>query len=594
MSKFFRRANSSTVKKTLRIYRGEIAKDKKSFWIYVTLIPLNRFLYLVLLPLLFSLVIQSLITDPRNWQYPTMLLGIAAAVSVAALVAARIGFSRLFFHEESMQSSLLERAMFDLSRHSDQFFANRKVGSLSGDVMKFSHSILDFMDVIFLQASGIVVNFTLSLVVIGILSPVLLIPLAIITGLVVFTSIRGTIRRGPFRQQRKTLTSRLGGLIADIFGNQQIVRYFATEHRESSRVMSARREIESIVRKEIDIIENEAITRQGMLFTFQLLTMGVCIWLYTNESVSIAALIFAVTYLGRLTGSLFEISPIIRGTEQAFLDAAEITEILDEIPEVLDVKNARNLQVRAGTVDFKNVAFAYSDSQGERVIRDLKLSIKPGQRVGLAGYSGGGKTTVTKLLLRFADVTQGSITIDDQNISKVSQRSLRANIAYVPQEAYLFHRSLRDNVAYGRPEANDEEVISALKRAHAWDFVQQLPSGMETIVGERGVKLSGGQRQRIAIARAILKDAPILILDEATSALDSESEKHIQASLSELMKGRTSIVIAHRLSTIAKLDRIIILDKGILAEDGTHEDLLKQKGIYARLWSHQSGGFIEE
>ncbi len=551
-------------------------------------------LYLVFLPLLFSLVIQSLITDPDNWQHPTKLLIVASIVSIVSLFMARIGFSRLFFHEERMQSILLERAMTELSQHSDQFFSNRKVGSLAGDVMKFSHSIVNFLDVIFLQASGVLVNFTMSLVVIGFLSPVLLIPLSVITFLIVGMSIRGTIRRGPFRHKRKVLTSRLGGVVADIIGNQQIVRFFATEADEVTRVRNARSEIEQVIRKEIDIIENESILRQGALFIFQILTLAICVWLYTSDSVSIAALIFAVTYLGRLTGSLFDISPIIRGAEQAFLDAADITEILSEAPDVIDEKNAKELKVSKGGIRLNAVDFAYQDSKDDRVINDLSLDIPAGQRVGLAGHSGGGKTTITKLLLRFADVTSGSITIDGQDISKVSQASLRSNIAYVPQEAYLFHRSLRDNVAYGRQGATHEEVIEALKRANAWEFVQKLPSGIDTVVGERGVKLSGGQRQRIAIARAILKDAPILVLDEATSALDSESEKLIQASLSELMKDRTSIVIAHRLSTIAKLDRIVVIENGALVENGTHSELLKKKGIYASLWSHQSGGFIEE
>jgi ATP-binding cassette subfamily B protein len=197
-------------------------------------------------------------------------------------------------------------------------------------------------------------------------------------------------------------------------------------------------------------------------------------------------------------------------------------------------------------------------------------------------------------LLRFADVTGGSILIDGQDIREVTQESLRAAIAYVPQEAYLFHRSLRENIAYGKPGATDAEIWEAIRQANAGEFTRKLPDGLDTIVGERGVKLSGGQRQRIAIARAILKDAPILILDEATSALDSESEKLIQDALEKLMKNRTSIVIAHRLSTIAKLDRIIVLDHGKIVEDGTHSELLKNNGIYAKLWSHQSGGFIEE
>ncbi len=228
------------------------------------------------------------------------------------------------------------------------------------------------------------------------------------------------------------------------------------------------------------------------------------------------------------------------------------------------------------------------------MFKNLNVTIKPGERVGLAGRSGGGKTTLTKLLLRFADVTKGRITIDGQDIAMVTQESLRQNIAYVPQEPYLFHRSLRENVAYGQSNATDKQIIEACKKAHALEFIEKLPNGLNTTVGERGVKLSGGQRQRIAIARAILKDAPILLLDEATSALDSESEHLIQQSLTELMKGRTAIVIAHRLSTIQKMDRIIVLDNGVITEEGPHAELITNKGTYAQLWAHQSGGFIEE
>ncbi len=218
----------------------------------------------------------------------------------------------------------------------------------------------------------------------------------------------------------------------------------------------------------------------------------------------------------------------------------------------------------------------------------------PGQKVGLVGHSGSGKTTLTRLLLRFSDVDKGTVSIDDQDISAITQASLRRAIAYVPQEPLLFHRSLRENIAYGRPDATDKQIREAARKAHALEFIDKLSSGLDTMVGERGVKLSGGQRQRIVIARAILKDAPILVLDEATSALDSESEQLIQASLAELMKGRTTVVIAHRLSTIQKMDRIIVLEDGKIIEDGSHASLLAKKGTYAGLWAHQSGGFIEE
>ena len=594
MPQLFNRANTTTAKKTLQIFKQEIFKNKKDFILYATLIPINRLLYLVLIPLILSLLIQSLINEPDNWQQAAWIIAAGAVVSIASLITSTISFRRLFRHEERMETVLIEKAVSSLEAHSDQFFANRKVGSLAGDVMKFGHSIVSFFDILFIQLVGIVINFAFSLLIIGFLSPALLFPLSIVTGLIIWRSVAGTKKRAPLRHKRKTLTSKLGGTVADILGNQQIVRYFATEQKEIQRVVSDRHEIETVARKEIDLIEHEAFVRQAILFSFQILTMIICVFLYTSGNVSIAALIFAITYLGRLTTALFDISPIIRGLEQVFLDAAEITEIIDEQPEVTDKKDAKALTPSKGEIKFNQVNFAYNDQKNDLVLSNIMLHIKPGERIGLAGHSGGGKTTMTKLILRFADITSGMITIDGQNINEVSQQSLRANIAYVPQEAYLFHRSLRENVAYGRADASDEEIITALERANAMEFVSKLPLGLDTIVGERGVKLSGGQRQRIAIARAVLKDAPILVLDEATSALDSESEKLIQNALEKLMKNRTSIVIAHRLSTIAKLDRIIVLDNGKIIEDGPHDQLLAKKGTYASLWSHQSGGFLED
>lgn len=594
MPKLFNRANTQTAKQTLAIFREEMMKDKQSVILYATLVPLNRLLYIVLLPFIFSYIIQSLIVNPHDWQHPLILLGVAAIISLLALITNHIGMERLFHHEERIRTSLTNRAINALMSHSDQFFASRKVGTLAGDVNSFSGSFIDFSDIIFLQASSIAVNFLASLIIIAFMSPILLIPLTLVTAWIVWRSLVGTSKRGPIRHRRKVLTAQLNGTIADILGNHQIVRYFAAGSREISRVTSDRQDIEAIAMSEIGVMQREAIARQSILFIFQIITMAVCVWLFSTNHVSIAALVFAVTYLGRLTGSLFDISPLIRGTEQAFLNAANITEILQETPEIIDDKQAPKLIVTGGQVNFEDVTFSYKDNQHDTVLSRLTFSVKAGEQVGLAGHSGGGKTTLSKLLLRFADIDSGAITIDNQNIAEVTQDSLRSAIAYVPQEPYLFHRSLRDNIAYGKPNASDDDIMQAVQQANATDFIAKLPDGLDTIVGERGVKLSGGQRQRIAIARAILKDAPILILDEATSALDSESEKLIQDALEKLMHGRTAIVIAHRLSTIAKLDRVILLDDGVITEQGTHAALIDKKGTYAKLWQHQSGGFIKE
>jgi ATP-binding cassette subfamily B multidrug efflux pump len=261
---------------------------------------------------------------------------------------------------------------------------------------------------------------------------------------------------------------------------------------------------------------------------------------------------------------------------------------------VVDAKAARPLRATAGKIDIQLVDFRYPEAS-RYTFKGLKLHIKPGQKVGLVGHSGAGKSTLMSLLLRFYDVQKGRIEIDGQNIAKVTQQSLRRQMVMVPQDTALFNRSILENIRYGRPEATEAEVIEAAKKAHAHAFIEKLPKGYDSKVGERGVKLSGGQRQRIAIARAFLSAPKIVLLDEATSALDSESEVAIQKSLTSLMKGRTVIAIAHRLSTLRQMDRIVVMDEGKIVEDGTHAQLLKKKGsIYARLWQLQKDGFIPE
>jgi ATP-binding cassette subfamily B protein len=251
------------------------------------------------------------------------------------------------------------------------------------------------------------------------------------------------------------------------------------------------------------------------------------------------------------------------------------------------------VRISKGAVTFENVSFTHAGAD-DAIFENFELTIQPGEKIGLVEHSGSGKTTFTRLLLRFSDIDSGQILIDGQNIAHITQDDLHRHIAYVPQEPLLFHRSIAENIAYGKAEADQAEIEKVAKLAHAAEFIETLPKGYETLVGERGVKLSGGQRQRVAIARAMIKDAPILVLDEATSALDSESEKLIQSALWKLMEGRTAVVIAHRLSTIQKMDRIVVLDNGKIVEQGSHKNLLQKNGTYAALWAHQSGGFIDE
>lgn len=592
--RIFARANTDTMKQTLQIFWRENKSERKNLWKSLLSITSQNLLYIIILPLLMSFFTQSVIAHPHELTTPLLLIGAMVVVSLLSVIAGHIGFITLFNHEEFMTSRLLNYALRGLLAHSHSFFANSKVGALSGDATSFSRAYMQLFDTFFLQANVVIVNIIFSLIVVAFIAPAMLPVLIVLTILVIIVSIRSYQRRAPLRAKRKEMHSQLTGQLADTLGNQTLVRMFSRSRYEADIVQDARVSIENVAHKEIAIIQANAEHIMAIVFGFQVTILLLCLWLLHNNLLSIAALVFIITYLGRISSSMFSIGSIFRSAEQAFLDSAKITEILAKTPDVLDAPNAKELKAKRGDIALVDVNFAYSDATDKPVFHNLNLHIPAGQSLGLVGKSGGGKSSLTSLLLRYMDIESGQIMIDGQNIANVTQDSLRGAISYVPQDPYLFHRSLRENIAYGKPDATDAEILDAAKKANATEFIDTLPNGLDTIVGERGVKFSGGQRQRIAIARAILKDAPLLILDEATSALDSESEKLIQESLESLMKNRTSIVIAHRLSTIAKLDRIIVLNNGAIVEDGTHSELRKANGVYASLWHHQSGGFIEE
>lgn len=385
------------------------------------------------------------------------------------------------------------------------------------------------------------------------------------------------------------------GRIVDTYTNIHTVKLFSHAGREAAYAREGMAQFLKTVHPQMRLATkfNITVCLLNTLLIFSIAALGIFLWL--TAGISTGAIATALALVLRINSMsqwiMWEVSTLFEniGTVQ---DGANT---LSQSLTVTDKARAEPLRISRGAIDFHRVSFGYDKAQN--VIDEFSLHIKPGEKIGLVGRSGAGKSTLVNLLLRFYDIRQGSLTIDQQNIQDVSQESLRQQIGMVTQDTSLLHRSIRDNLLYGRPDATEAQMIDAAKRAQAHDFILQLQDsegrrGYDAHVGERGVKLSGGQRQRIAIARVLLKDAPILILDEATSALDSEVESVIQNNLSALMANKTVIAIAHRLSTIAALDRLIVLDQGKIVEQGTHKQLLQQGGLYAQLWQRQSGGFL--
>lgn len=381
------------------------------------------------------------------------------------------------------------------------------------------------------------------------------------------------------------------GQLADSITNEMSVKSYARESFERARFSRATKRTHDATFG----VAKVSLWRNLSMNFVNIVTFAAIIVLIVMShkwfGLDIQQIVFLYSLSNSLLSNMWTINHILRNINRSFGDAKEIVEILD-LPYIIDDKTDERLKVSNAAIDFRHISFQHEE-QKEPLFSDFTLTVSAGESVGLVGVSGSGKTTLTKLLLRFDDVKAGAIYIDGQDIREVTQKSLRESIAYVPQESSLFHRSVYENIAYGKPDATKEEVLRAAKLANADEFIRGLPDGYETMVGERGIKLSGGQRQRIAIARAILKDAPILVLDEATSALDSESEALIQDALNNLMRGRTSIVVAHRLSTIAGLDKIVVLNNGKIIEQGSHKELLERDGEYKKLWSRQSGAFLE-
>ena len=589
----------NTTKETIRIYWQHMWRYPRYVITALIALPATVLVNSFLPPLIVANILNRL--SMHDYQTgdlwgsfgPSLIL-----YTVAVLVGSRVGWRIVdncnWRLEAKVQRDMAERIYNHLLSQSGTFHANHFSGSLVSQASKFLGGYVRLADTTTFQVLPLVSGLIFTAVILSKRAPVFVVSLLTFS---IFYMVIAFYVTKPVRRASKVLAeneSRQTGYLADSITNVMAVKSFArgaferdafsgkTQKTSSSllTVMRKHNRQQSIFGSIISLI---------MSISLVLTVMSVMWW-----GADLATAFLILSYTTSIISQLFTFSNAsLRTYNRALGDAEEMTAILNIQPEVQDPAQPEELRMHKGEIVFDDVTFTH-DGSADALFHNLNLQIKPGQKVGLVGHSGSGKTSLTRILLRFSDIDGGAITIDGQNIAHVTQDDLRSVIAYVPQEPLLFHRTIKENIAYGMPNATDEQIHDAARKANADDFIKTLQHGYDTLVGERGVKLSGGQRQRIVIARSILKDAPILVLDEATSALDSESELLIQQSLQELMKNRTAIVIAHRLSTIQKMDRILVLENGTVIEDGSHAELLQQKGVYAQLWAHQSGGFIED
>lgn len=496
------------------------------------------------------------------------------------------------YFQPKVMANIANECFEYLHGHSYNFFNDNFSGALVKRVNRLVRGFEGIADKIMWDLFPMALKILIILGVLFYLHPLLALVLLVWVFIFLGANYMFSLYKLKFDIARSKADTHITAALADTISNNLNVKLFSALSYEKKRFGDVTDDWFRKSKKSWDITAHLDAGQAFFMILLEFIILYVAINLWKDGSIGLSDFFLLQAYLFEVFHQLWNFGRIIRDLYERLAEAEEMTVVLNTKHEVRDAKDSFDLNIHSGKVEFNNVSFAYTKNDAT-VIRSLSFTAKPSEKIGLIGPSGGGKSTFVKLLLRLFDIQNGKILIDGQDISKVTQDSLRSSVSLVPQDPILFHRDLMENIRYGRRDATDEEVIAASKMARCHEFIQGFSKGYKTIVGERGVKLSGGQRQRVAIARAILSNAPILVLDEATSSLDSESEALIQEALKNLVKNKTTFVIAHRLSTIMQMDRIIVLDDGKIVEEGHHTDLVSKKsGLYKKLWDFQVGGYL--
>lgn len=589
---------ASTMRRTLHYYWQV---TRRHFGLF-SLLMVSTLLFVALLtygnPYVMSLIVDTVSAGAVEPDAVFSTFGpfIAAliAINVFGQAASKLQDYAMYKLQIAASYDLATMSFDALCNQSMSFHSNRFGGTLVSQTTKFMSAYQLLLETVTFPFLPVVCSVVFTCAILAPRVPVYVAILMVLLAVYAGVSYYMYKRILHLNEQAAGAQNHLSGELSDSVANILAVKTYGREDYERSLFDAANK----------DVVARDS-KRMWASLTRGIITACITVVIMAVVSVFIAGgnawygitpgtLVMMFTYTYTVTNQFNFINNGLQRFNRAFGDASGMTATLDEPRLVADAPDARDMTVREGAIDFEGIGFLYADGDAQTTVFDgLDLHIPAGQRIGLVGASGAGKTTLTKLLLRLSDIQEGRILVDGQDVAACTQHSLRRSIGYVPQESLLFHRSVAENIAYGRPDATMEQIREAARRANALEFIERLPQGFDTVTGERGVKLSGGQRQRIAIARAILADRPIMVLDEATSALDSESEQMVQDALAELMRGRTAIVVAHRLSTVASLDRIVVLEGGRIVEDGPHAELIAAGGVYADLWNRQTGAYLE-